>query len=66
MKLADFIKSLQKLEAQGHGNLEVFYRHGSSGDCGELSSAHVTDNVDCCGPFDIEKGGNYVSVYAGN
>lgn len=66
MKLTEFIKQLQELEAQGHGDLEVFYRHGASGDCGELSSAHVTDRIDECGPFDIEDGEQYVSIYAGN
>ena len=67
MKLSEFIKNLQKLESQGHGELEVFYRHGASGDCGQLSSAHITDCVYECGPFDyIEDGENYVSIYAGN
>lgn len=66
MKLKDFIADLQKLESAGHGDKEVFYRHGASGDCGELSSAHVTDEIDdCCGPFDLD-GEEYVSVYAGN
>lgn len=67
MKLSEFIKNLQKLESEGHGDLEVFYRHGASGDCGQLSSAHVTDRVDDCGPFDdMEEGDYYVSIYAGN
>jgi len=66
MKLSKFIKQLQELEAQGHGDLEVFYRHGASGDCGELSSAHVTDEVEDTGPFDLEDGERYVSIYAGN
>ena len=66
MKLKDFIANLQKLEAQGHGDLQVFYRHSASGDCGELRSAHVTDVVEDTGPFDLEDGQLYVSVYAGN
>jgi hypothetical protein len=67
MRLKDFIANLQKLEAQGHGDLEVFYRHGASGDCGPLSSAFITDEVDGdCGPFDLEDGQLYVSIYAGN
>lgn len=67
MKLSQFIKNLQKLESEGHGDLEVFYRHGASGDCGQLASAHITDRVDECGPFDyIEEGEQYVSIYAGN
>jgi hypothetical protein len=66
MKLSKFIKQLQELEAQGHGDLEVFYRHGASGDCGQLSSARVTDAVEDTGPFDLEDGELYVSIYAGN
>ncbi len=66
MKLSKFIAALQALEAQGHGEKEVFYRRGSSGDCGELSSPCITDAVDDCGPFDLEDGEEYVSVYAGN
>jgi len=65
MKLSEFIKGLQKLEQEGHGELEVMYRHGASGDCGELSSAYVTDEVDDCGPFDLADE-SYVSIYAGN
>ena len=64
MTLSDFIKSLQKLEKAGHGDLEVFYRHGASNDCGPLATAFVTDRVDDTGPFDVE--GNYISIYAGN
>ena len=66
MKLKDFIKNLQKLEAEGHGDKQVFYRHGASGDCGELSSARITSEVEDTGPFDLEDGEEYVSVYAGN
>jgi hypothetical protein len=67
MKLKDFIANLQELEAQGHGDLEVFYRHGASGDCGPLSSAFISDEVDSdCGPFDLDEGQEYVSIYAGN
>ena len=66
MKLSKFIAQLQKLEAEGHGDKDVLYRHGSSGDCGELSSAQVTDHVDDQGPFDLESGTEYISIYAGN
>ena len=66
MKLKDFIANLQELEAQGHGDLEVFYRHGASGDCGPLSSAFISDEVSECGPFDLDEGQEYVSIYAGN
>lgn len=64
MKLTKFIQMLQKLEAEGHGDKPVLYRHGASGDCGELGSAHITDEENECGPFDLD--GEYVSVYAGN
>ena len=66
MKLNQFIIQLQKLQLQGHGDLEVFYRHGASGDCGPLACAQVTDEVDDCGPFDLEDGETYISIYAGN
>jgi hypothetical protein len=65
MNLDTFIAELQKLQAEGHGQLPVFYRHGASGDCGELSSAHVTNEIEDTGPFDLPYPGNYVSVYAG-
>jgi hypothetical protein len=42
MILSKFIIQLQALEAQGHGDSTVFYRHGASGDCGELSSYCAT------------------------
>lgn len=66
MKLADFVTALQKLVDEGHGEKQVFYRHGSSGDCGELSSPRITDRVEDTGPFDLDDGEEYVSVYAGN
>jgi hypothetical protein len=67
--LSEHIRDLQKLEAANpeNGNLPVYYRHGASGDCGPLSSAHVTDEIDEeTGPFDIDTGDKYVSIYAGN
>jgi len=67
MTLTKFIENLQKLQAEGHGDKEVFYRHGASGDCGKLSSARISDEVDGeCGPFDLDEGQEYVSIYAGN
>lgn len=67
MNLNKFIEQLQKLQQEGHGEKQVFYRHGASGDCGPLSSAHVTGEIDDqCGPFDLDEGEQYVSVYAGN
>jgi hypothetical protein len=66
MTLDNFIAQLVKLQQEGHGSKQVFYRHGASGDCGELSTAFVTDETDECGPFDIEDGEEYISIYAGN
>ena len=66
MKLKDFIADLQKLQAQGHGDKEVFYRHSASGDCGQLRSARISNEVSECGPFDLDNGQEYVSIYAGN
>lgn len=66
MKLSKMVDDLQKLVNEGHGDKQVFYRHGSSGDCGELSSAHVTSHIDECGQFDVDDGEEYISIYAGN
>lgn len=70
MKLDELIVSLQKLQTEGHGNLPVFYRHGSSGDCGEVGSAHVTNHTDDCGPFmedfNLPEGSDYISLYVGH
>jgi hypothetical protein len=66
MKLNKFIENLVKLQNEGHGDLQVFYRHGASGDCGQLSSAYISDEVGECGPFDLDEGQEYVSIYAGN
>jgi hypothetical protein len=66
MTLDKFVENLKKLQADGHGSKQVFYRHGSSGDCGELSSAFVTADVDDQGPFELDEGEEYVSIYAGN
>lgn len=66
MCLTDFVAGLQKLIDEGHGDKEVFYCRGSSGDTGVLRSAHISDYVGECGPFDLKPGEEYVSVYAGN
>lgn len=66
MKLNKLLVHLQQLQYEGHGEKEVFYRHGASGDCGPIGSPHVTDRVDECGPFDLEEGEQYVSIYVGN
>lgn len=69
MKLGAFIEQLIELrdEQDGNDELEVYYRHGASGDCGPLASAQVTREVDHeTGPFDLPPGKEYVSIYAGN
>ena len=66
MKLDLFIEHLQKFQAEGHGEKQVYYRVGSSGACGELGNAHVTDMVDDCGPFDLDAGEEYIEIYAGS
>ena len=69
MKLDQFIKQLQKLQAEGHGDLEVFYRHGASGDAGPLGHARQEeiDGTEDCGELcDWEEGEKYISIYAGN
>lgn len=64
--LTNLITELQKLQLTGHGQKQVFYRRGSSGDCGELSTPHISDEVNECGPFDLEPGEEYIAIYAGN
>ena len=76
MTLDNFIAELQTISDMGchadkfggksYGDLQVFYRHGSSGDCEKLSSPYITDSVDENGPFDITEGEYYVAVYVGN
>ncbi len=66
MKLTDFINQLNKLASDGYHECEVFYRRGSSGDCGSLSGAHVSTEVTECGPFDLKEDEQYISISAGN
>jgi hypothetical protein len=63
MKLSDLISKLQALKDK-HGDLNVFYRHGASGDSGPVGTPHVTDRVDEQGPFDVE--GPYVALRVGH
>ena len=65
MKLKELIASMQ-LVLDKHGDLEVFYRHGASGDCGPVGSGIVTDRTDDQGPFDLEPKQKYFSLYVGN
>ena len=66
MKLKDMIINLQKLEQEGHGDKQIFCVCGSSGTTYELSSAHISDYVGESGPFDLEDGEEYISIYGGN
>lgn len=67
MKLIEFVSRLQKMIDDGHGDKEVFYRQCSSGDCGRLNYARVTDAIDAeTGPFDLPDGAEYISISAGN
>lgn len=63
MKIKELIKSLQGIVDDGYGNLDVYYRHGASGDCGPVGSPRVTNEIDDAGPFDVS--GKYVSLYVG-
>lgn len=66
MKLSKFIEQLVELEKVGHGDKEVYYSHGSSGDCGPLENARVTNDLDpSTGPFDLEDGEYFIKIYAG-
>lgn len=67
MTLNEFIENLQKLQAQGHGDLQVFYRHDPSGDCGTLSTASVAKACMWqCGPYLLEEGEPFISIHAEN
>lgn len=69
MTLNNLISRLQDLQAQGHGNLDVFYRHGASGDSGPLghpSQEEIDGSEDCGDLVDMDIGEKYISIYAGN
>lgn len=66
MNVNQLIVHLQTLQYAGHGETKIFYRHGASGDCGPVGTPHVTDRVDEAGPFDLNEGEKYVSLYVGN
>lgn len=69
MTLNEFVAQLVKLQSEGHGNLEVFYRHGASGDTGYLGHAfaeEVDGSEDCGELCDWTVGEKYISIYAGN
>ena len=66
MKLKMLIEKLQDIDAQGHGDCQVFYRVSSSGECGAVNGPRVTNYTDCCGPFDIEPDEFYIELSIGH
>lgn len=65
--LAKHFEEVKKLMEEGHGNKKVLYRNGSSGDCGQIGSIHVSSLVDAeTGPFDLDDDEEYVSLYIGH
>lgn len=71
MKLSDFIVNLRKLQEQCDAegiDPDVYFRHGDSGEVGELSYGRI-DTVsgdETMGPWDVEPGTRYVAIYAGS
>lgn len=63
MNLNQLKQHIDHLVEAGHGDKEVFYRHGASGDCGPIYGPLVTDYVGECGPFDVD--GEYVEIPTG-
>jgi hypothetical protein len=74
MTLDKLIADLVKLQAEGHGSKPVFYSHGSSGETGDVGSAHISDYEGDAGPFEgdhgydagYKQGDEYVSLYVGH
>lgn len=66
--LREVIDALIDLEQADPANekMKVFTVHGASGDTNEMGSPHITDDVGPCGPFDLEPGEQYISIYVGN
>lgn len=62
MTLTKFIKKLQELEAQGHGEKKVFGVKSSSGAAYEVDGAFISDYVGDAGPFDLEPDEEYVDI----
>lgn len=68
MKLDLFVAQLQALQMEGYGDRQVYYRMGSSGDCGKLGSARVVNANEDVEMFDFELdvGEEYIQIYAGS
>ena len=66
MRLNDLIKKRVALQLQGHGGKQVFAVHGASGAADPVGSPRISDYVGEAGPFDLEPGEKYVSLYIGD
>lgn len=66
MKLKKLIENLQKLQDQGHGDRRVVACDGASGEYRDVGSAHATAEQGDQGPFSVEPGETYISLYVGN
>ena len=66
MTLQEHFENVKELIEAGHGDKQVFTRHGASGDTNPLGSLYVTNDVSECGPFDLAPDEEYVSLYVGN
>lgn len=67
MTVDKFIGELQKLQREGHGQLEMLAVHGASGAPDPVSYPSVAKADDLEAEIlGIEEGGDYVSVYIGN
>lgn len=66
MQLDQLKENIDKLVEEGHGKKEVFTRHGASGDCQPIGNARLSVYFNEAGPFDIEEGTEYISIYIGN
>ncbi len=68
MTLNEFIKELQALAKQGHGDLPMYATHGASGASDPISNPFVREvSGDECGELcEFEIGTKYIDVYIGN
>jgi hypothetical protein len=66
MTVSGLLKYLEKIKAAGHGDIQIFYRHSASGDCGPIGTPYVTNRVDDFGPFDLEGGEVYLALSVGH
>jgi hypothetical protein len=62
MRLSEFIKRLQELEEQGHGELPVYAVHGASGVISPMS----LPSLETGDPEYMNEEIEYIDVYIGN